>query len=154
MPFKINTTRFGEIEVNQDAVISVPGGLIGFAEQEKYIIIEHDPKSPFFWLQAADLPDLAFVIVDPFIFKTDYEINLSPPVRGDLHIESPSDVTVYVIVTIPHGRPQDMTANMLGPLVLNNRTNEARQLIIDDDRYSHRHRILPRPQNRKARKST
>jgi len=57
---KIRTTRFGEIEVEDEAVISVPGGLIGFSDQERYVIIEHKPESPFFWFQAVDRPDLAF----------------------------------------------------------------------------------------------
>lgn len=138
---KIHTTRFGEIEVEDEAVISVPGGLIGFSDQERYVIIEHKPESPFFWFQAVDRPDLAFVIANPFAFKPDYDLNLSEDILADLGIEDPEDMVVYVIMTIPHGRPQDMTANLLGPLIINTKSRTVRQIILDDSEYSHRYPI-------------
>ncbi|MBW2061038.1 MAG: flagellar assembly protein FliW [Deltaproteobacteria bacterium] len=138
---KIRTTRFGEIEVEDEAVISVPGGLIGFSDQERYVIIEHKPESPFFWFQAVDRPDLAFVIANPFAFKPDYDLNLSEDILADLGIEDPEDMVVYVIMTIPHGRPQDMTANLLGPLIINTKSRIVRQIILDDSEYSHRYPI-------------
>jgi len=140
---KIQTTRFGDITVEDQSVISVKGGIIGFARYEKYVIVEHKSESPFFWLQAADSPDLAFVIVNPSLFKPDYEVTLSEPTLLDLDVQESQDVAVYVLVTIPHGQPRDMTANLLGPLVINTRAKLARQLILDDDRYSHRHPIIP-----------
>jgi len=144
MTVKIATTRFGEIEIDRDAIISIPGGLIGFAGQEQYAVIRHDPKSPFFWLQSLDLPDLAFVIVDPFIFKPDYEVKLPQAVQDSLGLKTPADIKTYVLVTIPHGRPQNMTANLLGPLIVNLSARKARQIILDDSLYSHKHPMLAR----------
>ncbi|MFH1092195.1 MAG: flagellar assembly protein FliW [Pseudomonadota bacterium] len=138
----ILTSRFGEIEIDEQSIISLPGGLIGFPEQERYVIISHSPDSPFFWLQAVDSQDLAFVIVDPQIFKADYEVPLTAQTLQLLQAESRLEVGVYVIVTIPRGNPQGMTANLLGPLVLNAKSRLARQLVLDESRYSHRHPIL------------
>ena len=140
---KINTSRFGELEVDDQAIVTVPGGLIGFTEQQRYVILQHKPGSPFYWFQAVDHPDLAFVIVNPLTFKPDYVFDLPKALLGDLHVESPEDVAIYVIVTIPHGRPQEMTANLLGPLVINTRAKLARQIILDEARYSHRHPVMP-----------
>ncbi|MBW2092234.1 MAG: flagellar assembly protein FliW, partial [Deltaproteobacteria bacterium] len=125
------------------ALISIPGGLIGFSDQERYVIIEHKPESPFFWLQAVDRPDLAFVIASPYVFRRDYDVQVSKAVLTDLGIEEQQDMAIYVIVTIPHGRPQDMTANLLGPLIINTKSRIVRQIILDDDRYSHQHPIIP-----------
>jgi len=139
---KITTTRFGEIEVEDQAIISVPGGLIGFSDHERYMIIEHKPESPFFWFQAVDRSDLAFVIANPFIFKHDYDVQLNDAILDELGIEDQEDVAVYVIVTVPHGQPQGMTANLLGPLIINTKSKVVKQIILNDDRYSHRHPLI------------
>ncbi len=139
---KIQTTRFGEVEVEDQSIILVKGGIIGFARYEQYMIIEHKSESPFFWLQAVDSPDLAFVIVDPCLFMPDYNLTLSEPLLADLKAQESQEVAVHVLVTIPHGRPQEMTANLLGPLVINTQAKLARQIIVDDERYSHRHPVI------------
>jgi flagellar assembly factor FliW len=139
---KIQTTRFGEVEVEDQSIILVQGGIIGFARYDRYMIIEHKSESPFFWLQAVDSPDLAFVIVDPCLFMPDYNLTLSEPILADLKAQESQEVAVHVLVTIPHGRPQEMTANLLGPLVINTQAKLARQIIVDDERYSHRHPII------------
>ncbi len=139
---KIQTTRFGEVEVEDQSIILVQGGIIGFTRYERYMIIEHNSESPFFWLQAVDSPDLAFVIVDPCLFMPDFNLTLSEPILADLKAQESQEVAVHVLVTIPHGRPQEMTANLLGPLVINTQAKLARQIIVDDERYSHRHPII------------
>ena len=62
---------------------------------------------------------------------------------GELEVESPEDLKILVILTIPPGKPQEMTANLMGPVVINLRTRQGRQLIVEDAHYSHKHRVLP-----------
>jgi flagellar assembly factor FliW len=139
---EITTTRFGIVNVNDGSVLRVPGGIIGFSDQQRYVIIEHKPGSPFYWFQALDRPELAFVIIDPLLFKPDYEVHLSAALLGELQVEDPADVSIYVIVTIPQGRPQEMTANLIGPLVISTRARVARQIVLDDEAYSLRHPLM------------
>jgi flagellar assembly factor FliW len=140
---KIKTSRFGELDIDSEALITMPGGLIGFPREERYLIVRHNPDSPFYWLQAVDNPDLAFVVVDPQVFKPDYQVALGPQVLEALEAKKEDEVGIFVIVTIPPGDPQGMTANLLGPLAINRQTRLARQLVLDERRFSHRHRIIP-----------
>lgn len=139
---KVSTSRFGNIEVDDSAIITMLGGLIGFPQQDRYVIIRHNPDSPFFWLQAVDDADLAFVIVDPLVFKPDYQVPANKEVLESLNAASPKEISYFVIVTIPPGDPENMTANLLGPLVVNTQARLARQLVLDERRYSHRYAIL------------
>ena len=59
---KIQTTRFGEVEIDSDSVINMSEGLIGFSDRHTFSII--DQKPPFSWLQSMDDPRLAFLVVD------------------------------------------------------------------------------------------
>ena len=139
---KIQTSRFGEIQVDAESVLSMPGGLIGFPKQESYVLIRHSQDSPFYWLQAVDDPELAFVIVDPAVFRPDYSVSFSPGLLRLMKADSPDELSIFVIVTIPQGRPEEMTANLLGPVAINTATRMARQLVLDEKNYSHQYPIM------------
>lgn len=139
---KITTKRFGEMEFSEDSVVKVQGGLIGLAGHENFIIIRYQDDSPFYWLQCVDEPELALVMVNPLLFKEDYDPPIPLSVSQELDVQSPGELSIFVIVTIPAGSPQDMTANLLGPLVVNPRSRRARQLVLDDRIYSHRFRVI------------
>ena len=74
----IKTTRFGEIEIDESRIIHFAEGLVGFPEDKKYVVMEHKPGSPFMWLQSLSSPNLAFVIMNPFLFYPDYLKDISP----------------------------------------------------------------------------
>ncbi|MDR2611439.1 MAG: flagellar assembly protein FliW [Deltaproteobacteria bacterium] len=139
---KVHTQRFGEMEIPEESVVTVLGGIIGFPDFTRYVLIQRPHDAPFYWLQCLDDPTLALVLVNPVLFKDDY----APDLPGNLHAELGAEeggITLFAIVTIPQGRPQDMTANLLGPLAMNPATRKARQLVLDDRLYTHRHPIIP-----------
>ena len=139
---KITTDRFGEMEFPESSVVRVAGGLIGLAGQENFVIIQHQDNTPFYWLQSVDEPELALVMVNPLLFKEDYDPPIPLSVHQELDIQNAGEISIFVIVTIPAGNPQGMTANLLGPLVVNPRSRQARQLVLDDRIYSHRFQIF------------
>jgi flagellar assembly factor FliW len=138
---KISTTRFGDMEFREESVIEVLGGIIGFPSLIKYVLIQRPTDAPFYWLQSLDDPTMALVLVNPVLFKNDYNPSLPEWLIKELKAE-PSDISLFAIVTIPAGRPQDMTANLLGPLAINPASRLARQLVLDDGVYSHRQPII------------
>jgi flagellar assembly factor FliW len=85
---------------------------------------------------------LALVLVNPVLFKEDYNPALPESLYDELKAKS-GDISLFAIVTIPAGRPQDMTANLLGPLAINPASRLARQLVLDDSVYTHRQPIIP-----------
>jgi flagellar assembly factor FliW len=125
----------------------MPSGIIGFPDDKRYVLLEHKKGSSFLWFQSVDNGSLAFVLIDPFLFKPDYEIQLNPEDIVGLGLENGSEgiegVQPLVIVNILKTEPRKMTANLLGPIVLNLRKKLARQVILHHQRYSHR---FPIPQ--------
>ena len=136
---KIETTRFGQISIQTEKIIQMPHGIPGFPDQRQFVIFEHRHDSPFLWYQSVDEPALAFVITDPFLFKPEYDIDI-PTILEDLNWDpepQPDQVQLYVIVNIPKGNPEQMTANLMGPILLNQATREAVQVVLTDGNYSH-----------------
>ncbi len=140
---RLRTTRFGEIDCPQENIIHMPSGLLGFPGCTDYILLPHKKDSPFLWYQSLDDPALAFVVVNPFIFKPDYDVPISPALMEVLGAEKLENLEVLAIVTIPKDRPRDMTANLLGPIIVNPGKRLARQIVLDPERYSTKTVILP-----------
>ncbi|MFH1075548.1 MAG: flagellar assembly protein FliW [Pseudomonadota bacterium] len=138
---KVNTTRFGEIEIEDEKIINMQEGVLGFPDSLRFIILSHKEDSPFFWYQSLDNEGLAFVIASPFLFKPDYKLDVCS-ISNDMNWPEDVNLDVFVIVTIPKGRPQDMTANLLGPIVINIDTQQAAQVIINDPGYTHKYRFM------------
>lgn len=135
----VNTTRFGDIEVDEKKSIHFQEGILGFPEDKEYIIIEHKPgtDSPFIWLQSLTSPDLAFVLTNPFFVNPDYLKDLSPEEENLLKDGTNENIIVFAIVTIPSGKADKSTVNLMGPIVIDPDNREGRQVILANSDYSH-----------------
>ena len=132
---EIETSRFGRMEIDAEKIITFTKDILGFPEHKKYILFPHRENSPFYWLQSVDDPQLAFVVMSPTVFCSDYEFDLQDHVQKELKIERPEQTFVLVTITVPKGNPQGMTANLLGPFVINMDERMACQVILDPATY-------------------
>ena len=137
---KIETTRFGTITTEEEKIITMPFGMLGFPDLKRFVILHHKEDSPFFWYQSVDDPMLAFVIMSPFLFKPDYSVNLENIVKEMSwnEEEKQHNLELYVVVNIPEGSPDKMTANLIGPILINNKIHQAVQMVISDSHYTHK----------------
>lgn len=139
---KFNTTRFGELSVAEDRVINFPGGILGFPDGKRFIILDYEGEVPFKWLQSVDDPALAFLVVAPNLIKPDYSLCLKRGETADLGECNDEDLAILTILTVPEDNPGGMTANLRGPLVINSLTMRGKQMVLQDDRYAVRHPVF------------
>jgi flagellar assembly factor FliW len=137
----VKTTRFGEIEVAADKIITFKHGIPGFEEETEFIILPYDEDSPFFLLQSAKTDFLAFLMTDPFKFLSDYEFSIDDENMQELGIEKPEDIVIFSMVTV-RGKVKDMTANLVAPVVINIKNNRARQIVLEKSPYKTQHRVF------------
>lgn len=140
---KINTLRFGTIEIDKSEIITVPEGIIGFPDIKRYVILDMGKDTPFKLFQAVDEPTVGFIIIDPILFKPDYKVKIRKEDIYSLSAENLNEIVTAVIVTIPEDLYK-MTANLRGPLLINLKRRLARQLVLSDDTYNTRHLIISR----------
>lgn len=139
---QIQTSRFGTIEVDEALVLKFEQPILGFDEHKEFVILDHAENSPFKWLQSASMPDLAFVITNPKLFGIDYEFTVPDDVCQKLNIEKSEEILVVTIVSIPAEDPQKMTANLLGPIIINEKTRQAMQVVLNDTDFSTKTRLI------------
>lgn len=130
---KAKTSRFGTIEIEERALLQFPGGIIGFPDSIRYVILDHDRDVPFKWLQSLDEPEVAFVVMDPVLFKPDYRVEIDHKDIPELTAEDESDLTMCVILTIPSDDPKGITGNLRAPVIVNHKTRIAKQVIIKEE---------------------
>lgn len=142
---QVATERFGEIQVDEDSIIHVEQGILGFPEKSKYVLLPHAEDSPFQWLQSIDDPKLAFVATNPLAFFPDYTPEINDADVADINLENPEDAALLVLVTIPE-EIRDITINLVGPIVINRKNFKAKQVIALNEEYTTKHRILAEEQ--------
>jgi flagellar assembly factor FliW len=139
---KINTSRFGPVDVDEQRVITFPSGLLGFTTYKKYVLFQGTDESHFYWLQSLGAPDLAFVVTDPASFVHDYTVPLQSEQVQAMGIQSASDAQVFVIV---NKRGRMLTGNLQGPLVIHATSRVGQQLVLADRRYHTRVTLMELP---------
>lgn len=135
----VETSRFGQVEVADDRVIEFPKGLLGFARYKRYVLIQPSDDGYFYWLQAVDTPELAFVVTDPSLFVQGYQVPLKTEQMNELGVDHEDDAQVFVIV---NKRGSVLTGNLQGPLVINTTHKRGEQLVLADRRYNTRVPLL------------
>ncbi|RDB35519.1 flagellar assembly protein FliW [Spirobacillus cienkowskii] len=138
---KVNTSRFGEVEINEGDIISLPEGLIGFPELNQFILLDHDTDSPFKWLQSTNEATMAFIVISPLSFRPDYMVEVTEEEVAALKLTNPNEAVISVIVTIPMD-PKKMSANLKAPLVFNLSNRLGKQLVLKDPQYQTKHFIM------------
>jgi flagellar assembly factor FliW len=139
---KCTSARFGSFEVRDESIVTFPSGLLGFPEQRRYVILDHDTEAPFKWLQSVEEPELAFVILDPAMFHPDYRIDVPTDALAEIRAGEREDLALVVILTIPSDDPGRITANLRGPLLISHKTKLGKQLVLSEE-FPTRHPLFP-----------
>lgn len=137
---KITTTRFGELEVDKKDIIEFTEGLLGFENLKKFFIVDPGDQTLILWLQSTDDAATAFPIIEPKIFQPNYMVKLLPVELNSLALENLQNASVYTVLTIPQN-VTEMSANLKAPVIINNKTKMARQIVLQDSKLEVRFKM-------------
>ncbi len=139
---QVLTKPYGKIEVDERQKIYFSNGILGFENLKDYLLLDA-AQQPFYWLQSLDVPELAFVMINPDIFRNNYnpEVSISELEEIDLEIIDSDNSLVFAIVTIPEEHSK-MTANLQGPIIINREKKFGRQCIATNNDYKTQHYVL------------
>ncbi|MDZ4678204.1 MAG: flagellar assembly protein FliW [Oligoflexia bacterium] len=144
---QFQTTRFGLVTVSETDLITFKEGLLGFSELRKFVLLDDPNDEIFAWLQSCERPGVAFPVLEPELFTTDYKVNLSKHDLEALSMKIEDRKRVFNIVTIPEDVTL-MTANMKAPVVINIKDRCAKQIVAQENDYQIKHLIFAELQKR------
>ena len=138
----IESHALGRVTVSTVRIITFAAVLPGFPDERRFALIHDHLDPPFYCLQSVDNASLAFVVADPTALVPDYRAKNGARTLQELRASGPEDLQALVTLTIPPGRPREITANLMSPLLINPEQRLGKQVVIEKPQYSHQHPIL------------
>ncbi len=131
---EVKTKANGIVNVDEKQLVTFPEGLLGFEKYTKFALIDSEYE-PFIWLQSTEESNLAFLMIDPFLICSDYEADIDDSSLRNIGVDSAEDIIIMTLVTIPKDGSA-ITANFLGPVVINKKNRKCLQVILNDSRWT------------------
>ena len=131
---KFTNRQFGDLEFEEDHVVTFPGGLIGFERHRKFLIVDDEDSEPFRWLVSLDDGSLSFPLLDPAMLLPGYAADTA----------TGGGKTVFVVATL-RAVVEKSTVNLRSPIVIDNGTRTAQQVVLDDEGLPLQFPLVPSP---------
>lgn len=147
----IDTIIFGEIDVQEDKIITFEEGIIGFPDCKRFTLIFDEDKNDrhsISWMQSLDEPVFALPVMDPLLVKPDYNPKVEEELLKELGELTEENIFILVTVTVPENI-EELSVNLKAPLIINVDERKAVQMIIEDD-LPVKYKIYEQLQARKA----
>ena len=133
----VNSTRFGEVEIDEGKIITFEEGIPGFEHCTRYALLSSDAVSGVHWLQAIDDPMVSLSVLDIMPIMTDYSPFVPNSVLDDLAARDDNDLVVFTTFAVPSDI-REMTTNLAAPIIINAANNAGCQVILDGNDYGTR----------------
>jgi len=134
----LEANRLESVTVQQENLVHLPLGLLGFEHIKHYTLLQSASEAPFSWLQVIDHPNLAFLVLPALEFLPEYQPDVPAEDVKFLELNRPEDALVFNIITL--GAKGSGTANLKGPIVINRFTLKGKQVVLANaGRYSIQH---------------
>jgi flagellar assembly factor FliW len=154
---KVETTRFGAVEIVEEKLISFPFGLPGFDNLKSWCVLHTEGHPGVHWLQSVDDSDIALLIADPEQLFPDYDVTIQDTdlacigVVIDESTTEPPPVVMRVVLSVDRLKGM-VTANLRAPILIHLDQHLAVQIPLTSGNYSVR-QPLPKTENKKVEKS-
>ena len=133
----VKTKHFGEINLEEDKMITFDEGILGFGDCKRYAIVydnESGVRPDITWLQSIEEPALAIPVISPFLIRPDYNPTVEDALLSTLGKITEENLVVLVSVTVPSDISR-ISANLRAPFVINADAKKGCQVIVDDADY-------------------
>ncbi len=139
---KIKTKHFGEVDIEDELILSFEEGIFGFEDNKSFVIVYNNKTeaSPFCWLQSTDDSAVCLPLIDPLAFFPEY----NPEIPGDRVAKigelKEEDLKLFTVVVVPE-EIKRMTTNLMAPILVNVKTKKGLQVVVADEEYEIRHNL-------------
>lgn len=126
----IETYRFGRVTIDPKSIIEFQEGILGFEDLKRFAIILYESTEPIQWLQAVDDPMISLPIINPFLIKPDYELDVDDAELHSIGMPTIEEILIVNVLVLPDDI-QKATINLMAPILINLRTMQGRQIVME-----------------------
>jgi len=143
-------TKLGELNLKDEDVIVFEEGVPGFEHLKRFVLVFPEETYPIGWLLSVEDEGVGLPVVDPRLVRVDYDPEIPQEDLEKLSVTGKEGLILLSVVTIPPGKPEDATVNLLAPILINPTIKKGRQVILYDQGYGLRHKISEELERSKA----
>lgn len=139
----VQTKYFGEIEITDEKIVTLERGLMGFEDYKKYTILydcEKEGGTNIMWFQSVDLPGLALPMISPLLVKEDYNPIVEDELLAGLGEITEENLVILLTMAVPEN-VEDMSVNLMAPVIINADTRKGIQLIVENKDYEVKYKV-------------
>ena len=139
----VKTKYFGDIDLEEDKIITFEQGIMGFEGSKKYTIlfdIEGENKPSISWLQCLDEPSLALPVINPFLIKNDYNPVVEDELLKPIGEINEQNLIILLSLTVPSDMTK-LSVNLKAPFIVNSDTRKGCQIIVENQEYEVKYNV-------------
>jgi flagellar assembly factor FliW len=139
---QIINPAIGEIEFSEDQIVRFEEGMLGLPTLKEYLLLESPTIAPFFRLQCIEEPNISFLLLDPVNIDSKFRDSVSQWDKEEEHFQADNpDFSLFVVINIS-ADGEEITANMVAPVIINLSKKRGLQLVLLDSPYSVKHNLV------------
>jgi len=127
---RINTSRFGRIDVDAGDILRFPSGLPGLEDCREWALLADSTNDALGWLQSTTRGDVALAVVSPRRFVPDYQVRIP---RSELAPLAIADIRQAQVVVVVGKTDTTLTLNLKAPIVINLESRTGRQVVASGE---------------------
>ena len=134
---KVETRIFGTVDIDEEKIITFPGGIVGFPGLTKFALVHDEEKgaqNTIRWMQSMEEPNFAMPVIDPLLVDPTYNPIVEDELLRPIGKLNPESILVLVTITVPKDI-KNMSVNLQAPFVINADERKACQIIVDTETY-------------------
>lgn len=132
---QFETRALGKIEIDAALQIFFPEGLFAFEAFRHFALLPTKSGSTFHWLQSLEEARLAFLITLIPEITQKYRPKINAEHLQIIGADNQNVVEIWGIITVPPGKPENMTINLQGPVLINRAKKLGSQFVSDDPNH-------------------
>jgi flagellar assembly factor FliW len=127
---KIDSSRFGWVEIEPEDVLLFSRGLFAFEDHRHWVLLADGGERPVAWLQSLRDPEVALPLVSPRLFVPGYRVSIGRNQLTPLELAALDQAFVLNVLNRNQGR---LTINLKAPLIINLDRRIGRQVVTNDE---------------------
>jgi flagellar assembly factor FliW len=127
---KINSSRFGPVEIEPEDVLLFSRGLFAFENHRHWVLLADGDEQSVAWLQSLSDPEVALPLVSPRLFVPDYRVSIGRNQLTPLELAALDQAFVLNVVNRNQGQ---LTINLRAPVIINLNRRIGRQVVTSDE---------------------
>lgn len=131
----VNSDRFGSVEIAESDTLMFPGGIVGFPQESRFVLLRRQDSQFIGWLQSVKTSYLTLPVVSTHMLTPKFpDVDLKDHVASAGLGSNTEELAVLAVLSAAPNEPA--TVNLLAPIVVNAKTRIGAQIMLEGTHFT------------------